>query len=262
MGGLLSRGQSRRAYRQRVSQPLRLREAVQPDDDDDVTPRPGYLEAAKFMKRVRKAQKKQGKDSKKKADTRVVSPLRTEKHPAPKPVPPPGAPNKPLPATAVTSPLSKQSAQPQALQQPPPPPPVPVPAPSVAVVPAAPTVPVSDGSGLLLSAAEVKSLVESCTCSVCEELLAAPASLTCGHNYCRKCVIKWYRAQLKTRASVTQPPVCPMCRAPLMPDEDDDEEDVFKINRALENLVKVLKAHPKDVAEATAPDSSSGPTVS
>lgn len=247
MGALLSGSQSRRAYRQRVSAPLRLGPVAAEEEGNEEadTQRPGFADAASFLKRARKRQKKNGGDKKKKGGvtTRVVSPLRTEKPPPPKgALPPPGPPSKPKGAAPASAkaPVVPPVAPPEA-------PPV---APALQVtsplaVVSSPPAPVEQPGSVLLSAAEVKALTETCTCSICEDYFVAPCTTVCGHAFCRKCLVKWIRTQFRTRSSVTKPPVCPMCRAPLLPDddEDDDEEDVFQVNRALESLVKVLKAH-------------------
>ena len=44
------------------------------------------------------------------------------------------------------------------------------------------------------------------TCACCYELMVEPTTLTCGHNFCRGCVARWFLQAKKFQ--------CPECRQP------------------------------------------------
>ncbi|KAJ3331069.1 hypothetical protein HDU76_004148 [Blyttiomyces sp. JEL0837] len=44
------------------------------------------------------------------------------------------------------------------------------------------------------------------TCSICCELMVAPHTVSCGHNYCGMCIEDWFKTGKRT---------CPECRAPV-----------------------------------------------
>tara|TARA_Y100000389_G_scaffold15396_1_gene13658 strand:- start:61575 stop:63113 length:1539 start_codon:yes stop_codon:yes gene_type:complete len=50
-----------------------------------------------------------------------------------------------------------------------------------------------------------EKLEQECNCQICQHIVAAPASLACGHTFCRPCITRWVFAQ----GSV---PTCPTCR--------------------------------------------------
>ncbi|KAF0689478.1 Aste57867_19085 [Aphanomyces stellatus] len=89
---------------------------------------------------------------------------------------------------------------------------------------------------------ERKDLMRELECIICHECLFKPISLTCGHTFCRICLLKSCEAQ-GTEDVCT----CPICRDPLCACIEK-----LSINMALWNVIRVLYPDGKVEAEEEA----------
>lgn len=69
------------------------------------------------------------------------------------------------------------------------------------------------------------------SCSVCLDFLREPVLLECGHNFCRRCVARWW-ARRPGGAGGAAP--CPVCREPSRP-------RALRPNRQLGNMVEAAR---------------------
>lgn len=76
------------------------------------------------------------------------------------------------------------------------------------------------------------SLEAELTCPICLELYQEPVSLSCGHNFCRRCIEK----VLGTWQNSRGPSACPTCRAHLGPTVEPQN------NFNLSNIVEAFQA--------------------
>ena len=50
-----------------------------------------------------------------------------------------------------------------------------------------------------------EKLEQECNCQICQQIVAPPVSLPCGHTFCRPCILRWGFAQESALK-------CPTCR--------------------------------------------------
>lgn len=72
-------------------------------------------------------------------------------------------------------------------------------------------------------------------CSICQEILTDPVTLTCGHSYCMKCLSRVLESSSKT---------CPECRGPITRGRD------FNKSVTLCDIVKLFSDHRNFVSNA------------
>ncbi|CAB4252950.1 similar to Saccharomyces cerevisiae YOL054W PSH1 E3 ubiquitin ligase that mediates poyubiquitination and degradation of centromere-binding protein Cse4p and prevents Cse4p from mislocalizing to euchromatin [Maudiozyma barnettii] len=83
----------------------------------------------------------------------------------------------------------------------------------------------------------VFNLLESCQCGICHEFLSEPMMISCGHNYCYKCLKNWFMS------NATRELNCPSCREPVV------NEPCLNliIEQTLKSLFDILKARKKKI---------------
>jgi len=59
-------------------------------------------------------------------------------------------------------------------------------------------------------------------CSICSEILFEPVTTTCGHTFCKHCLIKWFQHQSQ----------CPLCRETL-----NSSSTRLQVNVLISNLI-------------------------
>ncbi|XP_041068310.1 nuclear factor 7, brain-like [Carcharodon carcharias] len=86
----------------------------------------------------------------------------------------------------------------------------------------------------MASREQVQSLIEATICPICLNFFTDPASLDCGHYFCRSCITQcWEKKEINS---------CPVCR-------EEFPERNLRVNRALANLAdkaRKLKLDPKE----------------
>nr|XP_014339612.1 PREDICTED: E3 ubiquitin-protein ligase TRIM17-like [Latimeria chalumnae] len=81
-----------------------------------------------------------------------------------------------------------------------------------------------------------KGFEKELTCSVCHDIFTDPVTLTCGHNFCQKCVCDYWGK------GDTQ--LCPVCRAFV---SITNLKRNFALLSMVDSLKKEPKAQPEDV---------------
>ena len=69
------------------------------------------------------------------------------------------------------------------------------------------------------------------TCPLCEKLLKSPVYLKCSHRFCKECIEKYIRNNIKK--------TCPNCKGELSTKRD------LRIDYATENIIKYAFKDPK-----------------
>nr|XP_003468829.1 E3 ubiquitin-protein ligase TRIM38 isoform X3 [Cavia porcellus] len=76
-----------------------------------------------------------------------------------------------------------------------------------------------------------KKIKEIATCSICQNLMMNPVSITCGHSFCQMCLEQHlYKVQLSQGKNI----FCPLCHSPF-------NKDSFRANRHLESIIEVFE---------------------
>uniref|UniRef100_A0A6J0TV44 Zinc finger protein RFP-like isoform X1 n=1 Tax=Pogona vitticeps TaxID=103695 RepID=A0A6J0TV44_9SAUR len=70
-------------------------------------------------------------------------------------------------------------------------------------------------------------LPDASMCSLCVELFNEPVTLTCGHNYCNACIVRYWRGSLRNV-------FCPQCKQIFV-------EVTLRPNRQLGNIAWIIK---------------------
>ncbi|XP_078272289.1 zinc-binding protein A33-like [Rhinoraja longicauda] len=74
---------------------------------------------------------------------------------------------------------------------------------------------------------QIQSLTEDATCPICLDFFSDPATLECGHNFCRSCITQsWDREERNS---------CPVCREVLA-------DRTLKVNRAFARIAETARA--------------------
>ncbi|XP_043942584.1 zinc-binding protein A33-like isoform X1 [Protopterus annectens] len=87
----------------------------------------------------------------------------------------------------------------------------------------------------MATTADISSLVEELTCSVCLDLFQHPVTLECGHNFCRSCIDRNWKTN--------NIPSCPECRAEF-------QTRKYAVNKQLANVV--VKTGKKSIQSSEA----------
>ncbi|XP_023555802.1 E3 ubiquitin-protein ligase TRIM38-like [Octodon degus] len=76
----------------------------------------------------------------------------------------------------------------------------------------------------------ITKIQEIATCSICQNLMMSPVSITCGHSFCQVCLEHLYSEQL----SQGQICFCPLCQAPF-------NKNSIRVNKHLESIIEVFE---------------------
>ncbi|XP_013359227.1 PREDICTED: E3 ubiquitin-protein ligase TRIM38-like isoform X2 [Chinchilla lanigera] len=77
-----------------------------------------------------------------------------------------------------------------------------------------------------------KKIKEIATCSICQNLMMNPVSITCGHSFCQMCLEQHlYRVPRSQGQNMF---TCPLCHAPF-------DKNSFRANRHLESIIEVFE---------------------
>ncbi|EHB15034.1 Tripartite motif-containing protein 38 [Heterocephalus glaber] len=83
-----------------------------------------------------------------------------------------------------------------------------------------------------------KKIKEIATCSICQNLMMSPVSITCGHSFCQMCLEQHlYRVQSSQGQKMFP---CPLCHVPF-------NKDSFRANRHLESITEVFEEMDHDL---------------
>lgn len=81
----------------------------------------------------------------------------------------------------------------------------------------------------------VFNLLEACQCGICHEFLSVPMMISCGHNYCYRCLKNWFMTNVNKELN------CPNCRESVVNEPCLN----LMIEQTLASLFEVLKARKK-----------------
>ncbi|KAM5294018.1 E3 ubiquitin-protein ligase TRIM38 isoform 2-T2 [Glossophaga mutica] len=90
----------------------------------------------------------------------------------------------------------------------------------------------------MASATSNKKMREEATCSICLNLMAEPVSISCGHSYCRACILRFLDNQPRVPP---QDAPCPQCRAPF-------QRFSLRPNKQLGSLIEALREMDCDLS--------------
>lgn len=81
------------------------------------------------------------------------------------------------------------------------------------------------------------NLLESCQCGICHEFLSVPMMMSCGHNYCYRCIKNWFMS------NATKELNCPSCRDSIVNEPCLN----LMIEQTLHNIFDILKKRKKKI---------------
>ena len=99
----------------------------------------------------------------------------------------------------------------------------------------------------------VKELRAELECPVCQEWYCDPVDLSCGHNFCRECVISAFHAARNNPEKVTpkEHVDCPVCRKRLFTSEEKIKN--MPMNLKLRNIISAIQDKSKEMSTAKPP---------
>ncbi|XP_070251918.1 polyadenylate-binding protein-interacting protein 1-like [Myotis yumanensis] len=95
----------------------------------------------------------------------------------------------------------------------------------------------------MASASTSKKMREEATCSICLHLMAEPVSISCGHSYCRACLLRFVGPPSSPRSQQdTDTFSCPQCQAPF-------QRGSLRPNKQLGSLIAALREQEQEQQE-------------
>ncbi|XP_065919691.1 E3 ubiquitin-protein ligase TRIM71-like [Dysidea avara] len=77
---------------------------------------------------------------------------------------------------------------------------------------------------------EWQQIEEEITCSICGDIFTDPKTIPCLHTFCKRCI----EGSIEFNKKMATVVCCPLCRAPLPPNEIESIPTNFTINRLIE----------------------------
>ena len=81
----------------------------------------------------------------------------------------------------------------------------------------------------------VFNLLEACQCGICHEFLSQPMMISCGHNYCYRCLKNWFMS------NATRELNCPSCRVSVTNEPCLN----LMVEQTLNSIFEILKKRKK-----------------
>ncbi|XP_055988134.1 E3 ubiquitin-protein ligase TRIM38-like [Sorex fumeus] len=85
----------------------------------------------------------------------------------------------------------------------------------------------------MASATVTKKLLEEVKCPICLDMMTEAVTISCGHNYCRMCIVSFTENQTSETSS-SRTFHCPQCRKPF-------KSDSIQPNKQLGNIIETIK---------------------
>lgn len=99
----------------------------------------------------------------------------------------------------------------------------------------------------MASAQPTEQLHAELECPVCTDWYTDPVELSCGHNFCRRCLLEAFRARPEDSDGVHDSLDCPVCRKCIYTNEQRIGK--MPVNLKLRNIISAIQA--KEVVKPT-----------